>query len=54
MCKSLKSNEVDVDLSCSSASFALQHGGFVPREWLAVQITNRIFCFLLYKLKPVK
>ena len=24
-------------LSCSSASFALQHGGFVPREWLAAK-----------------
>ena len=23
-------------LSCPSATFALQHGGFVPREWLAV------------------
>ena len=23
-------------LSCLSATFALQHGGFVPREWLAV------------------
>ena len=22
-------------LSCRSATFALQHGGFVPREWLA-------------------
>ena len=24
-------------LSCSSATFALQHGGFVPREWLAAK-----------------
>ena len=24
-------------LSCSSATFALQHGGFVPREWLAAE-----------------
>ena len=24
-------------LSCPSATFALQHGGFVPREWLAVK-----------------
>ena len=24
-------------LSCPSASFALQHGGFVPREWLAAK-----------------
>ena len=34
MCKTSKSNKVDVDLSCSSASLALQHGGFVPCEWL--------------------
>ena len=24
-------------LSCSSATFALQHSGFVPREWLAAE-----------------
>ena len=24
-------------LSCPSATFALQHGGFVPREWLAAK-----------------
>ena len=24
-------------LSCLSATFALQHGGFVPREWLATK-----------------
>ena len=24
-------------LSCLSATFALQHGGFVPREWLAAK-----------------
>ena len=24
-------------LSCSSVTFALQHGGFVPREWLAAK-----------------
>ena len=24
-------------LSCSSATFALQRGGFVPREWLAAK-----------------
>ena len=24
-------------LSCSSATFALQHGGFVPSEWLAAK-----------------
>ena len=25
------------DLSCPSATFALQHGGLVPRKWLAVK-----------------
>ena len=24
-------------LSCPSATFAIQHGGFVPREWLAAK-----------------
>ena len=24
-------------LSCPSATFALQHGGFAPREWLAAK-----------------
>ena len=24
-------------LSCSSATFVLQHGAFVPREWLATK-----------------
>ena len=24
-------------LSCPSATFPLQHGGFVPREWLATK-----------------
>ena len=24
-------------LSCPSATFALHHGGFVPREWLAAK-----------------
>ena len=24
-------------LSCPGATFALQHGGFVPREWLAAK-----------------
>ena len=24
-------------LSCPSATFALQHGGFVPSEWLAAK-----------------
>ena len=24
-------------LSCPSATFALRHGGFVPREWLAAK-----------------
>ena len=24
-------------LSCPSATFSLQHGGFVPREWLAAK-----------------
>ena len=24
-------------LSCPSATFALQHGGFVPRKWLAAK-----------------
>ena len=24
-------------VSCPSATFALQHGGFVPREWLAAK-----------------
>ena len=26
-----------LSLSCPSATFALQHGGFVPREWLAAK-----------------
>ena len=35
-------------LSCASATFALQRGGFVPREWLAAkglffQDTTRTF-----------
>ena len=25
-------------LSCPSATFALQRGGFVPREWLAAKV----------------
>ena len=39
-------------LSCSSASFALQRDGFVPREWLAAKrlyyrrILVYIFCFI--------
>ena len=32
-------------LSCPSATFALQHGGFVPREWLAAK--GRLDLFLL-------
>ena len=30
-------------LSCPSATFALQHGGFVPREWLAAKGLFTIF-----------
>ena len=26
-----------LSLSCPSATFALQHGGFVPREWIAAK-----------------
>ena len=33
-------------LSCPSASFALQHGGFVPREWLFAK--GLIHCLLLF------
>ena len=35
-------------LSCPSASFALQHGGFVPREWLFAK--GLIHCLLLLTL----
>ena len=35
-------------LSCPSASFALQHGGFVPREWLVAK--GLIHCLLLFTL----
>ena len=31
-------------LSCPSATFALQRGGFVPREWLAARGLFRIIC----------
>ena len=33
-------------LSCPSATFALQHGGFVPREWLAAKdlLARSSFC----------
>ena len=27
-------------LSCPSATFASQHGGFVPREWTKLHISN--------------
>ena len=30
-------NDSFLCLSCPSANFALQHGGFVPREWLAAK-----------------
>ena len=56
-------------LSCSSATFALQHGGFVPREWLAAEKSDEdknenmqktfkslLFCYFhaaWRKLKPV-
>ena len=33
-------------LSCPSATFALQRGGFVPREWLAAKGLFYEFCFL--------
>ena len=26
-----------IGLSCPNATYALQHGGFVPREWLAAK-----------------
>ena len=26
-----------IGLSCPSATFALQHGGLIPREWLAAK-----------------
>ena len=32
-------------LSCPSAIFALRHGGFVPREWLAAK--KRLSCLKL-------
>ena len=32
-------------LSCPSATFALQHGGFVPREWLAAKGLLSAFVF---------
>ena len=56
-------------LSCSSATFALQHGSFVPREWLAAEKSDEdknenmqktfkrlLFCYFhaaWRKLKPV-
>ena len=43
-------------LSCPSATFALQHGGFVPREWLSAKGLLLIFCrapsSLRYTLAP--
>ena len=32
-------------LSCTSAIFALRHGGFVPRQWLAAK--KRLSCLKL-------
>ena len=33
-------------LSCLSATFALQDGSFVPREWLSCEEPIRLLCFL--------
>ena len=33
-------------LSCPSATFALQHGGFVPREWLAAKGLLPFLCVI--------
>ena len=37
-------------LSCPSATFALQRGGFVPREWLAAKGLLSTISILIFKL----
>ena len=41
-------------LSCPSATFVLQHGGFVPREWLAAKgLLAQTTFFKMYCYLPV-
>ena len=51
-------------LSCSSATFALQHGSFVPREWLAaeksdedkkenMQKLSKVYFYAIFALKTL-
>ena len=38
-------------LSCPNATFALQHGGFLPREWLAAKVPLSIVTYWLSYMK---